>query len=300
MSYGKATTYFPVIELLRRYFGIEPRDDGRKMREKVTGRLLSLDRALEPALPVFLSLLDVPVEDPEWTRLDPPQRRRQTLEALKRLVLRESQVQPVLLVVEDLHWIDSETQAWLDLLVESLPTARLLLLVNYRPEYGHGWGSKTYYQQVRLDTLPTASAGELLEALLGSGPGARGPPAAPDRAHAGQSVLPRGERAGAGGDAGAHRGARGLSPRGADPEPSAPRHGASHSGGAHRPPRARGQATAPGRGGGRQGRAASRCCRRSPRTRRRAFVKGSRGCRRRSFSTKRGSSRNSNTRSSTR
>jgi len=170
VSYGKATTYFPVIELLRGYFGIEPRDDGRKVREKVTGKLLSLDRALEPTLAVFLSLLDVSVEDPEWTRLDPPQRRRETLDALKRLLVRESQVQPVLLVVEDLHWVDGETQAWLDLLVESLPTARLLLLVNYRPEYAHGWGSKTYYRQVRLDALPAASAGELLEALLGAGP----------------------------------------------------------------------------------------------------------------------------------
>jgi class 3 adenylate cyclase/tetratricopeptide (TPR) repeat protein len=171
VSYGKATTYLPVIELLRSYFGIEPRDDGRKMREKVTGKLLALDRALEPALAVFLSLLDVPLEDPEWQRLDPSQRRRQMHEALKRLVLRESQVQPVLLVIEDLHWIDSETQALLDLLVESVPTARLLLLVNYRPEYGHGWGSKTYYQQVRLDSLPTTSATELLAALLGTGPG---------------------------------------------------------------------------------------------------------------------------------
>jgi predicted ATPase len=113
----------------------------------------------------------VTVGDAEWTKLDPSQRRRQTLDALKRLLLRESQVQPVLLVVEDLHWIDSETQAWLDLLVESLPTARLLLLVTYRPEYGHGWGSKTYYQQVRLDVLPLASAEELLEGLLGTGPG---------------------------------------------------------------------------------------------------------------------------------
>src|SRR5215472_1426362 len=82
VSYGKATTYFPVIELLRRYFGIEPRDAGRKILEKVTGKLLSLDRALEPTLPTFLSLLDVPVENPEWTRLDPPQRRRETLDAL--------------------------------------------------------------------------------------------------------------------------------------------------------------------------------------------------------------------------
>jgi class 3 adenylate cyclase/tetratricopeptide (TPR) repeat protein len=171
VSYGKATTYLPVIELLRSYFGIEPRDDDRKMREKVTGKLLSLDRVLESAVPVFLSLLDVPVEAAEWTKLDPLQRRRQTLDALKRLLLRESQVQPVLLVVEDLHWIDSETQAWLDVLVESLPTARLLLVVNYRPEYGHGWGSKTYYHQVQLDALPVAGAEDLLEALLGTGPG---------------------------------------------------------------------------------------------------------------------------------
>jgi tetratricopeptide (TPR) repeat protein len=169
MSYGKATTYFPVIELLRSYFAIGPRDDDRKIREKVTGKLLSLDRALEPTLPAFLALLDMPVEDAEWTKLDPSQRRRQTLDGLKRLLLRESQVQPVLLVVEDLHWIDSETQAWLDLLIESLPTGRVLLLVNYRPEYAHGWGRKTYYQQVRLDALPMSSAEELLEDLLGTG-----------------------------------------------------------------------------------------------------------------------------------
>jgi class 3 adenylate cyclase/tetratricopeptide (TPR) repeat protein len=170
VSYGKATTYLPVIEVLRSYFEIQPRDDSRKMREKVTRKLLSLDRALEPTLPAFLSLLDVPVEDLEWTKLDPSQRKRQTLDALKRLLVRESQEQPVLLVVEDLHWIDSETQAWLDLLVESVPTARLLLLVNYRSDYRHAWGGKTYYQQVRLDALPMASAEELLVALLGTGP----------------------------------------------------------------------------------------------------------------------------------
>src|SRR4030095_9131768 len=71
---------------------------------------------------------------------------------------------------EDLHWIDSETQALLDRLIESLPTAPLLLLVNYRPEYQHGWGSKTYYMQVRLDPLPPASAEAFLAGLLGDDP----------------------------------------------------------------------------------------------------------------------------------
>ncbi|MFQ5896985.1 MAG: adenylate/guanylate cyclase domain-containing protein [Candidatus Methylomirabilia bacterium] len=167
VSYGKATVYLPVIDLLKAYFQIDTRDDERKIREKVMGKLLALDEALRPTLPAFLSLLDVPVEDPRWQDLDPPQRRQRTLDAVKRLLLRESQVQPLLLVFEDLHWIDSETQAVLDSLIESLPTARLLLLVNYRPEYQHGWGSKTYYTQLRIDPLPPESCEELLQALLG-------------------------------------------------------------------------------------------------------------------------------------
>jgi tetratricopeptide (TPR) repeat protein len=112
----------------------------------------------------------VPVDDTDWSRLDPPQRRQRTLEALKRLLLRESHGQPLLVVLEDLHWIDAETQALLDSLVESLPTAQFLLLVNYRPDYQHGWGSKTYYTQLRLDPLPPASAAAILQALLGDDP----------------------------------------------------------------------------------------------------------------------------------
>jgi class 3 adenylate cyclase/tetratricopeptide (TPR) repeat protein len=168
VSYGKAITYLPVSELLRGYFQIEPRDDTRKIREKVTDKLLSLDRALEAALPALLALLDVSVDDESWTGLAPPQRRQRTLDAVKGLMLRESHGQPLVVIFEDLHWIDGETQAVLDGLVESLPTARLLLLVNYRPEYRHGWGSKTYYRQVQLDALPAASTEELLEALLGN------------------------------------------------------------------------------------------------------------------------------------
>jgi class 3 adenylate cyclase/tetratricopeptide (TPR) repeat protein len=168
VSYGKATAFLPLIDLLRAYFQIETRDEARKVREKVTGKLLSLDRALEPSISALLWLLDVPVEDSQWQRFDPAQRRQQTLDGIKRLLLRESQVQPLLILFEDLHWIDEETQTLLDSLVESLPTARLLLLINYRPEYQHAWGGKTYYRQLRIDPLPPESAEELLEALLGT------------------------------------------------------------------------------------------------------------------------------------
>ncbi len=170
VSYGRATAYLPLIDLLKAYCDIDPNDDARHVREKLTGKVLALDPALGPLLPALSSLLEVGVEDAAWQALDPPQRRQRTLDALKRLLLRESQEQPVVLVLEDLHWIDGETQALLDSLVESLPTARILLLVNYRPEYEHRWGSKSYYSQLRLDPLPPASAEALLQALLGDDP----------------------------------------------------------------------------------------------------------------------------------
>ena len=123
MSYGKATPYFPVLDLLRRYCHLDDTDDTRTVRAKVTGQILTLDAALQDTIPALLALLDALPADSPFRQLDPPQRRQRTLEALRRILLWESQVQPLLLVFEDLHWIDAETQALLDRLVESLPTA---------------------------------------------------------------------------------------------------------------------------------------------------------------------------------
>ena len=167
VSYGKATAFRPAIELLKDYFGIEVKDEMRRVHEKVAGKLLTLDEGLRAGLPAVLALLDVPVEDAAWDALDPHERRRRMLEAIKTLLLRESQVQPLVVIFEDLHWIDDETQALLDSLVDSLPTAPILLLVNYRPEYSHRWGSKTYYTQRRIDPLSPENATELLDGLLG-------------------------------------------------------------------------------------------------------------------------------------
>ncbi len=167
VSYGKASSYLPVIDLCKSYFRIDARDDARGIREKVTGKLLTLDESFRSMVPAFLALLEVPTDDAAWDALDPGQRRRRTVDGLRRMLLRESQLQPLCLVFEDLHWVDAESQGLLEALVESLPTARILLLVNYRPEYAHNWGGKTCYSQLRLDPLPAESAEELLRALLG-------------------------------------------------------------------------------------------------------------------------------------
>ena len=171
VSYGRATPYLPVIDLLKAYFRVQDSDGHGEVREKVIGKLRGLDRSLEPTLPALLTLLDVPDPNPEWQALDPAQRRQLTLEAVTRLLVRESQAQPLMVIVEDLHWIDGETQRLLDRLIESLRVARVLLLVNYRPEYRHSWGHKGYYNQLGLDALPAQSAGELLVALLGDDAG---------------------------------------------------------------------------------------------------------------------------------
>jgi class 3 adenylate cyclase/tetratricopeptide (TPR) repeat protein len=166
VSYGRGTAYGPVVDLLRTYFKAEERDEPRDVGERIIAKLqdLELDVALAPTL---FALLDVPIEDQQWLSLDPRQRRRQTMDALRRLLLRESQVQPLCIVLEDLHWIDSETQEFLDSLVEGLPAARILLLVDYRPEYRHEWGTRKGYVQLRIDPLTPWGAQELLRGLLG-------------------------------------------------------------------------------------------------------------------------------------
>jgi len=167
VSYGTAAAYLPVIELLRSYFGIESGEEPQKIREEVTARVLALDLALAPIVPALLALLDVAVNEPPSQALDLLQRRQQMFDAVKLLLTRESKVQPLVVVFEDLHWIDSETHNFLQSLIDGLPAARLVLLVNYRPEYQHAWSTKTYYRELRIDALSPENADKLLDALLG-------------------------------------------------------------------------------------------------------------------------------------
>jgi class 3 adenylate cyclase/tetratricopeptide (TPR) repeat protein len=170
VSYGRATPYLPVLDLLRAYVRIDERDDARHVREKLTGKLLTLDPSLGAALPAFFALFEVLGDDREWRQLEAGERARRTREAISHLVVRESQEQPVLLAIEDLHWIDAETQLVLDGLVERLPAARVFLLANYRPEYRHLWTGASYYSQLRLDPLAPETAETLLRVLVGDNP----------------------------------------------------------------------------------------------------------------------------------
>jgi class 3 adenylate cyclase len=169
VSHGKASAYLPVLELLYQYFGIEDADDRAQRRAKIEARLGALDPALNDTLPLLFTLMGLHEGPDPIAQMDPQIRRRRMLDAIKRIILRESLNQPVVIIFEDLHWIDGETQALLDLLADGIANARVLLLVNYRPEYHHEWGNKSYYSQLWLDALGRESAGEMLSTLLGDG-----------------------------------------------------------------------------------------------------------------------------------
>lgn len=190
-SYGKATPYLPLIQMLRRYFQITDGESSESIQNRVITQILELEKVLKDAIPPILSLLGAlpdekinPEQDGNWqtplsdigefirrfNSMEPQQRRRHTLDALKQICIRESRRQNLLLVFEDLHWIDHETQAFLDLLVDSVPMASLMLLVNYRPEYSLQWSDKSYCTQLRVDPLQASGAEELLFKLLGNNP----------------------------------------------------------------------------------------------------------------------------------
>ncbi|MGE0680846.1 MAG: adenylate/guanylate cyclase domain-containing protein [Candidatus Binatia bacterium] len=167
VSHGKAYAYLPLIELLKSYFQITVQDDERKRREKITGKVLTLDRGLEDTLPYLFALLGVEEANSPLPQLDSQIRRRRTFGAVVRLLFHESLNQPLILICEDLHWIDEETQAFLLSQTEQIASARILLLVNFRPEYQNKWLGKPYYVHLQLEPLGRQEAKELLSILLG-------------------------------------------------------------------------------------------------------------------------------------
>ena len=170
ISYTKDTPYAPITTLLQAYFQIEPDDDVGVIRTKITARTLELDAQMHWAIPPFLALGNIPTEDPEWEALEPPERRRRIFAAVTRVVLREAEARPVLVVVENLHWADSETVALVEALVDEIGGARVLLLASYRSEYRPNWRDHPFCGEIRLEPLSTVSAEALLEEVLGPMP----------------------------------------------------------------------------------------------------------------------------------
>jgi DNA-binding SARP family transcriptional activator/predicted ATPase len=166
-SHDTGATYLPVANLVRAWSKIGKQDTQAEAAGKLRSGVDALGAELAPVLAPLSALLDLPQEDPQWTTLDPRQRRQRTLDAVKAIAMRESELRPLILVVEDLHWVDAGTQAVLDHLVDGLASSRVLVLLTHRPEYRHAWLSRSYFTQLRVGPLGMEDADRLLRSVLG-------------------------------------------------------------------------------------------------------------------------------------
>jgi len=167
VSHGKNSYCLTLVEMLHTYFGFEARDAEPERREKVMGTLVTLDPKLGDIAPFLLTLLNLQGADESVLQMDDRSRELQTWESIKRLFVRESANQPLTLVFEDLHWIDDKTQEFLTVLADAIGTAKILLIVNYRPEYVYRWNATSFHTQIRLDPLGHAPAKDMLASMLG-------------------------------------------------------------------------------------------------------------------------------------
>jgi class 3 adenylate cyclase/tetratricopeptide (TPR) repeat protein len=169
LHYGSSMAYLPILDILRSYFGIKEGEQELTLRRKIKEKISSLDEKLRTVLPPFFDLLSLKVDDAAYMKLEPKEKREKIFEALRDLFIRECQSHPLILIVEDLHWIDKTSEEFLDYLIGWLANTRILLVLLYRPEYTHRWGNKSYFTAIRVDQLPLSTSAELVQSILSGG-----------------------------------------------------------------------------------------------------------------------------------
>ena len=169
LQYGGSMPYLPLLDILRSYLVIKEGDREFLIKKKMEEKILGLDEKLKSVIPPFQDLLSLKVNDEDFSKLEPKEKRERTFEAIRDMLVRGSQERPLILTVEDIHWIDKTSEEFLNYMIGWLPNTAILLILLYRPEYTHPWGSKSYYTKVGLDHLGTDSSSELVKAILDEG-----------------------------------------------------------------------------------------------------------------------------------
>ena len=166
LHYGVSMPYLPILDILRSFIGTKESEEESSIKHKMEASILDLDEGLRSVLAPLQELLSLTVDDEEYRNLEPIQKKEKTFEAIRDLLIRVSQKQPLILVIEDLHWSDNTTRELIDYVIGWLPTVRILMILLYRPDFTHLWGSKSYYRKIGLDQLSSASSAKLVVAIL--------------------------------------------------------------------------------------------------------------------------------------
>ena len=168
LQYGSSILYVPVLDILKSLFDIKDDDREYIIKKKIKDKI-SQYKDLEGALPAFQDLLSVKVDDEHFLKLEPKNKREKIFESIRDLFISVSQEKPLIVVIEDLHWIDEASEAFFNYLIEWIANTSIMLVLLYRTEYRHQWGSKTYYHKIGLDQLGADSSAELVKSMLEEG-----------------------------------------------------------------------------------------------------------------------------------
>ena len=168
VPFGKPIAFLPIRDILRTYLDSSEVDDPQAVTQKIRHHIQKLGLAADDAQAAFQDLLALPVESPTWPDLSPKERKQITFEVLRDFLLYASRKDPLMLVVEDLHWIDNASEAFLDFLIDALNGTSILLLLIYRPEYRHDWANRPDFREITLAQLPQESGTEVIGSILGN------------------------------------------------------------------------------------------------------------------------------------
>jgi class 3 adenylate cyclase/tetratricopeptide (TPR) repeat protein/ribosomal protein L40E len=166
LHYGDSMSYLPVLDILKSYYGIKDDDRETAIKKKLTAGIVALDENLQRTIPSLQELLSLNVDSDDFAGLDPQQKRDITFESIRDIFLQISHDKPLILAIEDLHWIDKSSEEFLSYLIEWLANNKIMLILLYRAEYTHPWVKKSYYSRIGLNQLGTPSSAELIQAIL--------------------------------------------------------------------------------------------------------------------------------------
>jgi len=168
LSYGKGAAYHVVTDLLKSAFDIREGDRDDRVKDRVNRGLKEMGVEEAQTSPYLLELLSVKDSGMDRISMSPEARKDRIREALKRIVLKSAELRPLVMGVEDLHWMDRSSEEVLRYMLESIPGARVLLIFTYRPEYVHTWGGKSYHSQVNLNRLSNRESLAMAAHILGT------------------------------------------------------------------------------------------------------------------------------------
>ncbi|MDX2451544.1 adenylate/guanylate cyclase domain-containing protein [Desulfosarcina sp.] len=169
LQYSSSIPFLPVLEIFRSYFDIGEGEAEEGINEKLKTKLADLDKDLIPSLPAFRHFLSLPAGEPQWERLEPKDKRIKTFEAIRNFFIRLSQDTPLIIVIDDLQWLDKTSEEFISYFIEWIANTQILLLLLYRPEYNHPWGSKSFYKQIGIYPLSDDESKQFIRRLLNDG-----------------------------------------------------------------------------------------------------------------------------------